>query len=113
LNTKDHLAKFAGKSDEGFFVGYSYVSNAHRVYSIRTRTIEESRNVTFNEKTPSVKGADPDWSFDLDLFTNCFYQACGDVSGTGSPKFEESDYMGSLFRPKKFTSKTVVQTPAP
>ncbi|KAD5960670.1 hypothetical protein E3N88_12142 [Mikania micrantha] len=32
LNTKDHLAKFAEKSVEGFFVGYSSHAKAYRVY---------------------------------------------------------------------------------
>ncbi|GKA10263.1 ribonuclease H-like domain-containing protein [Tanacetum coccineum] len=37
LNTLDKLGKFDGKSDEGFFVGYSLSSKAFRVYNIRTR----------------------------------------------------------------------------
>ncbi|GJV95675.1 putative ribonuclease H-like domain-containing protein [Tanacetum coccineum] len=34
LNTLDKLGKFDGKSDEGFFVGYSLSSKAFRVYNI-------------------------------------------------------------------------------
>ncbi|GKC45693.1 putative ribonuclease H-like domain-containing protein [Tanacetum coccineum] len=41
LNTKDHLGKFDGKADEGFFVG-------------------------FLENKPNVKGNRPDWLFDVD-----------------------------------------------
>nr|GEV61171.1 ribonuclease H-like domain-containing protein [Tanacetum cinerariifolium] len=37
LNTLDHLGKFDGKSDEGFFVGYSTNSKAFRVYNTKTR----------------------------------------------------------------------------
>ncbi|GJS44116.1 retrovirus-related pol polyprotein from transposon TNT 1-94 [Tanacetum coccineum] len=33
LNTLDNLGKFEGKSDEGFFVGYSLSSKAFRVYN--------------------------------------------------------------------------------
>ncbi|GJS41319.1 putative ribonuclease H-like domain-containing protein [Tanacetum coccineum] len=40
LNTLDKLGKFDGKSDEGFFVGYSLSSKAFRVYNIRTRKKE-------------------------------------------------------------------------
>ncbi|GJQ97778.1 ribonuclease H-like domain-containing protein [Tanacetum coccineum] len=39
LNTLDKLGKFDGKSDEGFFVGYSLSSKAFRVYNIRTRKL--------------------------------------------------------------------------
>nr|GEV34396.1 hypothetical protein [Tanacetum cinerariifolium] len=39
LNTKDHLGKFNGKADEGFFVGYS------------------------------LNGSGPDWLFDIDALT--------------------------------------------
>ncbi|GJY72703.1 putative ribonuclease H-like domain-containing protein [Tanacetum coccineum] len=37
LNTIDHLGKFDGKADEGFFVGYSINSKAFRVFNSRTR----------------------------------------------------------------------------
>nr|GEV85694.1 reverse transcriptase domain-containing protein [Tanacetum cinerariifolium] len=46
LNTLDHLGKFDGKSDEGFFVGYSTNSKAFKVYIIRTRKM----TVTTDEK---------------------------------------------------------------
>ncbi|GJU35381.1 ribonuclease H-like domain-containing protein [Tanacetum coccineum] len=42
LNTIDHLGKFDGKADEGFFVGYSTNSKAFRVFNIRTRIVEEN-----------------------------------------------------------------------
>ncbi|GKA47012.1 retrovirus-related pol polyprotein from transposon TNT 1-94 [Tanacetum coccineum] len=42
LNTIDHLGKFDGKADEGFFVGYSLNSKAFRVFSSRTRIVEET-----------------------------------------------------------------------
>ncbi|GJY94699.1 putative ribonuclease H-like domain-containing protein [Tanacetum coccineum] len=37
LNTLENLGKFYGKSDEGFFVGYSLSSKAFRVYNTRTK----------------------------------------------------------------------------
>ncbi|GKE48682.1 putative ribonuclease H-like domain-containing protein, partial [Tanacetum coccineum] len=37
LNTIDHLGKFDGKADEGFFVGYSTNSKALGVFNSRTR----------------------------------------------------------------------------
>ncbi|GJX74601.1 putative ribonuclease H-like domain-containing protein, partial [Tanacetum coccineum] len=44
LNSKDHLGKFDGKADEGYFVGYSMIL----------------------ENTPNVKGNRPDWLIDVD-----------------------------------------------
>ncbi|GKD54747.1 putative ribonuclease H-like domain-containing protein, partial [Tanacetum coccineum] len=66
LNTKDHLGKFDGKVDEGFFVGYSVVSKAMRVFNKRTRIVEETLNIRFLENAPNVIGNRPDWLFDVD-----------------------------------------------
>ncbi|GJT58947.1 ribonuclease H-like domain-containing protein [Tanacetum coccineum] len=51
LNTIDHLGKFDGKADEGFFVGYSINSKAFRVFNTRTRIVEENLHVQFSENT--------------------------------------------------------------
>ncbi|GJW37448.1 putative ribonuclease H-like domain-containing protein [Tanacetum coccineum] len=56
LNTLDYLGKFDGKSDEGFFVGYSLNSKAFRVYNIRTRKVEESLHIMFLEDKPIIVG---------------------------------------------------------
>ncbi|GJV08882.1 putative ribonuclease H-like domain-containing protein [Tanacetum coccineum] len=69
LNTRDHLGKFEGKADEGFFVGYSVVSKAMRVFNKRTRIVEETLNIRFLENTPNVTGNGPDWLFDVDSLT--------------------------------------------
>ncbi|GKB30516.1 ribonuclease H-like domain-containing protein [Tanacetum coccineum] len=45
LNTIDHLGKFDGKADEGFFVGYSLNSKAFRVFNSRTRIVEENMHI--------------------------------------------------------------------
>ncbi|KAI3684903.1 hypothetical protein L6452_34131 [Arctium lappa] len=37
------------KADEGYFIGYSLTSKAYRVYNRRTKTIMESKNVSFDE----------------------------------------------------------------
>ncbi|GJS40511.1 putative ribonuclease H-like domain-containing protein, partial [Tanacetum coccineum] len=66
LNTRDHLGKFDGKADEGYFVGYSVVSKAMRVFNKRTRIVEETLNIRFLENIPNVKGNGPDWLFDVD-----------------------------------------------
>ncbi|GJW52262.1 ribonuclease H-like domain-containing protein [Tanacetum coccineum] len=60
LNTRDHLGKLDGKADEGFFVGYSVVSKAMRVFNKRARIVEETLNIRFLENTPNVTGNGPD-----------------------------------------------------
>ncbi|GJV06788.1 retrovirus-related pol polyprotein from transposon TNT 1-94 [Tanacetum coccineum] len=69
LNTIDHLGKFDGKADEGFFVGYSLNSKAFRVFNSRTRIVKENLHIRFSKNTPNVAGNGPDWLFDIDALT--------------------------------------------
>ncbi|GJY88934.1 putative ribonuclease H-like domain-containing protein [Tanacetum coccineum] len=69
LNTLDYLGKFDGKSDEGFFVGYSLNSKDFRVYNIRTRKVEENLHIRFLEDNPIIAGDGPKWMFDIDVLT--------------------------------------------
>ncbi|GJU07936.1 putative ribonuclease H-like domain-containing protein [Tanacetum coccineum] len=69
LNTIDHLGKFDGKADEGFFVGYSINNKAFRVFNSRTRIVKENMHVQFSENTPNIVGSGPDWLFDIDALT--------------------------------------------
>ncbi|GJZ04872.1 ribonuclease H-like domain-containing protein [Tanacetum coccineum] len=69
LNTRDHLGKFDGKSDEGFFVRYSIVSKVVRVFNKRTRIVKETLNIRFLENAPNVTGNGPNWPFDVDSLT--------------------------------------------
>ncbi|GJV76656.1 ribonuclease H-like domain-containing protein [Tanacetum coccineum] len=69
LNTIDHLGKFDGKADEGFFVGYSTNSKALRVFNNRTRIVEENLHVKFSEDTPNIAETGPNWLFDIDALT--------------------------------------------
>ncbi|GJZ30738.1 putative ribonuclease H-like domain-containing protein [Tanacetum coccineum] len=66
LNTNDHLGKFIGKADEGFFVRYSLNSKAFRVFNSRTRIVEENLHIRFSESTPNVAGSGPYWLFEID-----------------------------------------------
>ncbi|GKA31472.1 putative ribonuclease H-like domain-containing protein [Tanacetum coccineum] len=59
LNTLDHLGKFDGKFDDGFFIGYSLNSKAFRVYNIRTRKVEENLHFRFLEDKPLIAGDGP------------------------------------------------------
>nr|GEZ49532.1 retrovirus-related Pol polyprotein from transposon TNT 1-94 [Tanacetum cinerariifolium] len=57
LNTIDHLGKFDGIADEGFFVGYLINSKAFRVFNNRTRIVEENLHVQFSENAPNIAGS--------------------------------------------------------
>nr|GEU36818.1 putative reverse transcriptase domain-containing protein [Tanacetum cinerariifolium] len=50
FNTKDHLGKFDGKVDEGFFVGYSLNCKAFRVFNNITRIVEENLHISDDGK---------------------------------------------------------------
>ncbi|GJT91770.1 putative reverse transcriptase domain-containing protein [Tanacetum coccineum] len=97
LNTLDHLGKFDGKADEGFFVGYSVNSKAFRVFNSRTRIVEETLHITFLENKPNVAGSGPTWLFDIDTLTkfmNYKPVIVGNQSnGNAGPKNTE-DYAG-------------------
>nr|GEV87017.1 ribonuclease H-like domain-containing protein [Tanacetum cinerariifolium] len=69
LNTKDHLGKFDGKANEGFFVGYSLNSKAFRVFNIKTKIVKENLHIRFSENTPNIAGSRPNWLFDIDALT--------------------------------------------
>ncbi|GKC35556.1 putative ribonuclease H-like domain-containing protein [Tanacetum coccineum] len=69
LNTLDHLGNFDGKSDDGFFVGYSINSKSFRVFNTRTRFVEENLHILFLENKPNVAGTGPNWMFDIDTLT--------------------------------------------
>nr|GEV03129.1 retrovirus-related Pol polyprotein from transposon TNT 1-94 [Tanacetum cinerariifolium] len=51
LNTLDHLGKFDGNADEGFFVGYSTNNKAFIVFNSRKRIVEENLHIRFSENT--------------------------------------------------------------
>ncbi|KAK1431920.1 hypothetical protein QVD17_08717 [Tagetes erecta] len=81
LNLSDHIGKFESKSDDGFFLGYSSVSKAYRVFNSKTNTVIETINVKFLENSfPSVAHG-PEWLFDLDSLSKSFNSNLFDFSG--------------------------------
>ncbi|GJY18660.1 ribonuclease H-like domain-containing protein [Tanacetum coccineum] len=84
--------KFDGKSDEGFFIGYSMNSKAFMVYNIRTRKVEENLHIRFLEDKPIIAGDGPKWLFDIDVLTKSMNYVPV-VAGTNSNDFVD----GSLF----------------
>ncbi|GJW68785.1 putative ribonuclease H-like domain-containing protein [Tanacetum coccineum] len=88
LNTIDHLGKFDGKADEGFFVVYSLNSKAFRIFNSRTRIVEENLHIRLSESTPNAVGSGPDWLFDIDALTRTMnYEPI--VAGTQSNGFAD------------------------
>nr|GFA06635.1 retrovirus-related Pol polyprotein from transposon TNT 1-94 [Tanacetum cinerariifolium] len=69
LNTIDHLGKFDGKDDEGFFIRYSLNNKAFRVFNSRTKIVEETLLIRFSKNTPNNVGSGPNWLFDIDALT--------------------------------------------
>ncbi|GJV20641.1 retrovirus-related pol polyprotein from transposon TNT 1-94 [Tanacetum coccineum] len=53
-NHRDHLGKFDEKADDGFFLGYSSLAKAFRVFSIRMQEMKESYHVTFSENDDAI-----------------------------------------------------------
>ncbi|GKA91060.1 putative ribonuclease H-like domain-containing protein, partial [Tanacetum coccineum] len=92
LNTIDHLGKFDGKADEGFFVGYSINSKAFRVFNSRTRIVEENLHVQFSENTHNIERST---------------KACDDA---GKARMETS-FPNVLFKPSGDNEKKVTEEP--
>ncbi|GJU07393.1 retrovirus-related pol polyprotein from transposon TNT 1-94 [Tanacetum coccineum] len=54
-NHKDYLGKFDEKADDGYFLGYSLVSKAFRVFDTRRQQTKETYHITFDESTNAIK----------------------------------------------------------
>ncbi|GKD22899.1 putative ribonuclease H-like domain-containing protein, partial [Tanacetum coccineum] len=95
LNTLDNLGKFDGKSDEGFFVGYSLSCKAYRVYNTRTRKVEENLHIGFLENNPMVEGNAPKWLFDIDSLTQSMNYVPVAAGTTTNESADASDFDSS------------------
>ncbi|GJZ23051.1 retrovirus-related pol polyprotein from transposon TNT 1-94 [Tanacetum coccineum] len=80
-NHKDHLGKFDTKADDGYFLGYSSISKAFKVYNTRRQQIEETYHVTFDESMEAIN------------FTNTSVDESGfdDSSRYPPDEFQEDD----------------------
>ncbi|GJU72137.1 retrovirus-related pol polyprotein from transposon TNT 1-94 [Tanacetum coccineum] len=54
-NHKDHLGKFDAKADDGYFLRYSFVSKAFKVFNTRRQQVEETYHVTFDESMEAIR----------------------------------------------------------
>ncbi|GJS62731.1 putative nucleotidyltransferase, ribonuclease H [Tanacetum coccineum] len=80
-NHKDHLGKFDAKADDGYFLGYSSILKAFRVYNTRRQKIEETYHLTFDESIKAIR------------FTNTSVDEIGidDFSRYPPNEFQEDD----------------------
>ncbi|GJX14356.1 retrovirus-related pol polyprotein from transposon TNT 1-94 [Tanacetum coccineum] len=102
LNTIDHLGKFNGKANEGFFIGYSLNSKAFRVFNSRTRIVQENLHIRFSKSTPNVVGSGPDWLFDIDALKRTInYKPI--VAGTQSNGFANTKASDNAGQARKET----------
>ncbi|GJR28602.1 putative reverse transcriptase domain-containing protein, partial [Tanacetum coccineum] len=89
----DHLGKFDGKDDEGFFIGYSVNRKAFIVFNSRTRIVEENLHITFlkklNTKVAGISTVNTASIEDNDVDENIVYGCADD---TNMPNLEEIDY---------------------
>nr|GEU38373.1 retrovirus-related Pol polyprotein from transposon TNT 1-94 [Tanacetum cinerariifolium] len=103
FNTIDHLGKFDGKANKGFFVGYSLNSKAFREFNSRTRIVKETLHIRFSENTPNSVGSGPNWLFDIDALTKTMnYQpviACTQYNGNAGKK--DNNNAGQARKKKK------------
>ncbi|GJY16474.1 retrovirus-related pol polyprotein from transposon TNT 1-94 [Tanacetum coccineum] len=56
---KDYIGKFDEKADDGYFLGYSLVSKAFRVFDTRKQQTKETYHITFDESTDAIKFLKP------------------------------------------------------
>ncbi|GJT74300.1 putative ribonuclease H-like domain-containing protein [Tanacetum coccineum] len=91
------VSKFDGKSDEGFFVGYSLSSKDFRVYNTRTRRVEENLHIGFLENKPMIEGNGPKWLFDIDSLTQSMIYVPV-AAGTISNESTDASYFDSPFK---------------
>nr|GEW62248.1 hypothetical protein [Tanacetum cinerariifolium] len=52
--SRDHLVKFTKKEEGGFFLGYSPVAKAFKIFNIRRQEMEETFHVTFSEDDEAI-----------------------------------------------------------
>ncbi|KAI3732508.1 hypothetical protein L1987_63713 [Smallanthus sonchifolius] len=74
LNTQDSLPKFAAVGDECYFLGYSSYQKAYIVYNKRTKIVQESYYVEWQELNTPPDQNGPDWFFDAEVMFKTFDQ---------------------------------------
>nr|GEW76448.1 hypothetical protein [Tanacetum cinerariifolium] len=57
-NHKDHLGKFDVKANYGYFLGYTFVSKAFKVFKTRRQQVQETYHVIINECMEAIRFTD-------------------------------------------------------
>ncbi|GJV20338.1 putative reverse transcriptase domain-containing protein [Tanacetum coccineum] len=98
-NHKDHLGKFDAKADDGYFLGYLFMSKAFRVYNTRRQQIEETYHAIFDESMEAI-------SFSMKDSQLVPQKNLGlDRAGFDLKGYSDSDYVGCNMD-RKSTSST-------
>nr|GEU50046.1 retrovirus-related Pol polyprotein from transposon TNT 1-94 [Tanacetum cinerariifolium] len=56
---RDHLAKFNENADDGYFLGYSLVSKAFKVFNTKRQKTKETYHITFDKSLDAIKFTKP------------------------------------------------------
>nr|GEY85406.1 putative ribonuclease H-like domain-containing protein [Tanacetum cinerariifolium] len=105
-----NLGKFEAKGDEGYFIGYSMSSKAFRVFTKRTRKVEENLHIEFLENKAIEKGAGPNWLFNIDSLTKSMNYAPMDA-GTNSANLSGTKDAASQVVKKDISSLRYIALP--
>nr|GEU54354.1 hypothetical protein [Tanacetum cinerariifolium] len=110
LNTIDHLGKFKGKADEGFFVRYSLNSKAFRVLNSRIRIVEGKLHIRFSKSIPNVVRSGPNWLFDIDVLTRIinYEPVVASTQSNGFAGTKASDNVGQARKETKPTKDYIL-----
>ncbi|GKD43180.1 retrovirus-related pol polyprotein from transposon TNT 1-94, partial [Tanacetum coccineum] len=116
----DHLGKFDEKADDGFFLGYSPMAKAFRVFNIRRQEMEETIHVTFSEDDESISQSSTEGdainfnenrSFPDDEFLEPRSEES--VISEDPPEFTEADNHPTLNKPNQTKSADLFELAEP
>ncbi|GJX41358.1 retrovirus-related pol polyprotein from transposon TNT 1-94 [Tanacetum coccineum] len=71
-NHKDYLGKFDEKTDDGYFLRYSLVSKAFKVFNTRRQQTEETYHITFDKSPDAIKFAKPTEDYLIFLYSETY-----------------------------------------
>ncbi|KAJ0938184.1 putative RNA-directed DNA polymerase [Helianthus annuus] len=103
LNLKDSISKLAAKIDCGYFLGYSTTAKAYKVFNARTKVVEETLDVKFNELSSMKIPANPADLFDLEKFT--FENTAVKTNSAGPSEDTTPDYGYEVIIPQRSATK--------
>ncbi|GJX48584.1 retrovirus-related pol polyprotein from transposon TNT 1-94 [Tanacetum coccineum] len=111
-NHRDHLRKFDEKANDGFFLGYSLVAKAFRVFNIYRQEMEETVHVTFskNDETISQTSTEVDA---LNFNENRSFPDDEFLIPRNPPEFTKADNHPALNEPNQAESANLLESAEP